>query len=154
MFNFSRNRSAEAQPFIRKIIDLSTPNLTRSNDARMARRYNRCLPVIISPWNRKKPNLDQIAIGITSDISDGGFAIITQAEIEHEQFVVGFFLADSMDVPWYFLADVRIQKEIVPGFNKMGMEIAEFLNENRRKVTMPLDEIVYKFLKVGTPSFS
>lgn len=139
---FSRKPSSDASLFIRKIIDLTTPNLTLSNDLRNSRRYNRCLPVVFSPWSKKGHDAEQIGIGVTSDMSDHGFSIITQAEMIYQELIVAFYLDDEMDVPWYFHAAVRTNRQLIPSFNIVGLEILEFLNENKRRKTLTFDETV------------
>lgn len=139
---FGRKQHQSAAPFIRKIIDLTTPNLTMSNDMRHSRRYNRCLPVVFSPWSVKGHDPDQIGIGVTSDLSDDGFSIITQADMIYNELVVAFFLNHEMDVPWYFHAAVRTNRTLIPSFDLVGLEIIEFLNEQQRKKTLSFDETV------------
>ena len=139
---FGRKQNKNAAPFIRKIIDLTTPNLTMSNDLRHSRRYNRCLPVVFSPWSHKGHDPEQIGIGVTSDMSDEGFSIITQADMIYQELVVAFYRDGEMDFPWYFHAAVRTNRSLIPSFNLVGLEIIEFLNEQQRKKTLPFDETV------------
>ena len=139
---FGRKQNADAAPYIRKIIDLTTPNMTMSNDLRNSRRYNRCLPVVFSPWSPKGHDPEQIGIGVSSDLSDQGFSIITQADMIYQELVVAFFLDGEMDVPWYFHAAVRTNRRLIPTFNLVGLEIIEFLNEQKRKKTLAFDETV------------
>ena len=139
---FGRKQNNNAAPFIRKIIDLTTPNLTMSNDMRHSRRYNRCLPVVFSPWSNKGHDPEQIGIGVTSDMSDEGFAIITQADMIYRELVVAFYLDGEMDVPWYFHSTVRTNRSLIPSFDLVGLEIIEFLNEKNRKKTLAFDETV------------
>ncbi len=130
---FGRKQNKNAAPFIRKIIDLTTPNLTMSNDLRHSRRYNRCLPVVFSPWSHKGHDPEQIGIGVTSDMSDEGFSIITQADMIYQELVVAFYRDGEMDFPWYFHAAVRTNRSLIPSFNLVGLEIIEFLNEQHAK---------------------
>jgi hypothetical protein len=143
---FGRKRSQCAAPFIRKIIDLTTPNLTLSNDLRLSRRYNRCLPVAFSPWSKKGHDPERIGIGITSDLSDQGFAIITQGEMVSPELVVAFYIDGEMDEPWYFHATVRTNRCLLASFNLVGLEVVEFLNEQQRKKTLDFDQTVLGLL--------
>ena len=151
MFSFCRNRSEEAAPFLRKIIDLTTPNQTLNTDCRMARRYNRSLPVVYSPWTKKGHDSNYIGIGFTSDMSDAGIGIITQTEIEFSEIVVALFLERDMDVPWYFRTQIRTRREPIQGFNHYGLQIEEFLNDKQRKKTRSFDETVWQLLRPEQP---
>lgn len=131
-------------------MDITTPNKPQVNCHRISRRYNRCIPVIFAPWEKDRPILKHVGIGFSNDISDHGFSIITLQGFEtgdHESWVIGCWLPHlEMLEPWYFQTEVRNQRGVIQNFQLIGLQVTEFLNADKRKRTMVLDEIFENLL--------
>lgn len=131
MFSFTKSKqSIDLSPFIRRICDLTTPNLTSSPElARAENRYNRALPSLIMPWVAGRPVLDQSLFGLTKDIADRGIGLILSAPLEADELLVGFWLnAEEMHEPWFFTGSSRRCAPIGGGFWTLGVELNEFAN--------------------------
>jgi hypothetical protein len=140
----------DASQQVRHLVDITTPNMPKVNCGRFSRRYNRCIPVLFAPWINDRPVLENVGIGFTSDLSDHGFSIITLEGFDTGdcgELVIGFWIPQrDMIEPWYFHTHVRSQRPIIKNFNLIGLEIAEFLNDSKRKRTKVLDDVFTRLI--------
>lgn len=84
-------------------------------------------------------------------MSDQGIGLISQTEIAFEKTVVAIFLEHEMDIPWYFLTEIKTCDEMIPGFYQYGLHISEFLNQRNRKKTRAFDATVIQLLSSTDP---
>lgn len=122
---FSRRKSGqvEAQAYLRRICDLTTPNLPRIDDSRGDTRLNRTLPVLVVPWQVGTPLLDSTMTGLTRDISDRGLSLLLTQQLQVSEVVIGFWLPPQDDRPWFFLGEIRHQMQFGDGYWALGIEV-------------------------------
>lgn len=134
MFSFSRNKAVvDLYPYIRRICDLTTPNLITTAEERSEDRFNRTIPTLVCPWSGKQPLVDQCAVSLTSDLADRGIRLVHSQPITSQQVVVGYWIeSDEMPEPWYFLGNVRRVQAMGGGFWAIGIELNEFANKKHR----------------------
>ncbi|MFT5302350.1 MAG: hypothetical protein ACI87E_001304 [Mariniblastus sp.] len=133
MYSFLKSKPiVDAAPRIRRIIDLTTPNMPTVNDGRNARRYNRSISVVIADWDPEKgPDLSRLGFGFTIDLSDTGFALLTQFVPQTPDNIVGFYLPHTeIGEPSYFHVEFIGYSQKVQGFKRISYRVKEFLNEN------------------------
>lgn len=128
MFSFTKSKkSVDLSPFIRRICDLTTPNMTSSPElVRTENRYNRAIPSLVMPWVGGLPLVDQCLFGLTKDISDRGIGLILTEPFDFDELLLGFWLdSDEMSEPWFFVASARRCSPIGGGFWSLGVELSE-----------------------------
>ena len=132
MFSFSqRKKLLEVQPQIVRLLDLTTPNLSKVNigNTRAEKRFNRTLPTLICPWEDGGPVIDECTSVLTSDFSDRGVGLVLSQPLHASGLVLGFWIRDAaMPEPFFFLGN---QTRLVPiggGFWSIGVELTEFAN--------------------------
>ena len=132
MFSFTkRKKTVDLNPYIRRLCDLTTPNLATEIEGRSENRYNRCIPTLVSPWQNDRPLVDECAIGLTSDMADRGVSLVLNQPFRADTVVVGYWIAcDAMCEPWFFIGDIRRNQAIGGGFWAVGIELAEFANSD------------------------
>jgi len=138
----------ELYPYIRRICDLTTPNLTTTSmSGRSENRYNRTIPTLITPWQVNKPIVDRSAVCITCDLADRGIGLVLCEPCYLKQVVLGYWLrTDLMPEPWFFIADVKRNAEIGGGFWTLGVELIEFANRDHKRQLRPLRNIAGRLL--------
>jgi len=132
MFSFAkRKKTVDLNPYIRRLCDLTTPNLTTAIEGRSENRYNRRIPTLISPWQDDRPLVDECVIGLTTDMADRGVCLVLNQPFHADAVVVGYWISrDAMCEPWFFVGDIRRNQAIGGGFWAVGIELAEFANPN------------------------
>jgi hypothetical protein len=131
VFSFTKSKkNVDLCPFIRRICDLTTPNLTASAElARVENRYNRAIPTLVMPWVATLPVVDRYVFGLTKDIADRGIGVILSEPFDAGELLLGFWLdSDEMHEPWFFSGSTRRCSPIGGGFWLLGVELAEFAN--------------------------
>ncbi|KAA5543254.1 hypothetical protein FYK55_13340 [Roseiconus nitratireducens] len=131
MFSFAKNKkTVELYPYVRRICDLTTPNLATTVTGRSEDRFNRALPTLLCPWDDGAPIKEEMTICLTSDLSDRGVRVILNQPLRHEQVVLGYWLQSvEMVEPWYFLGDVRHIQRLGGGYWAIGTQLIEFANK-------------------------
>lgn len=95
----------DAIPYMRRMLDLTTPTLLRANESRQESRYVRGLPVALYPWIDGKPVPSVLAFGFTKDLSDGGLSVLTTTELNSTEVVYTILVdTDVTSELWYFHA--------------------------------------------------
>ena len=134
MFSFSkRKKVVEAAPKMRKLIDMTSPNLSLGrNEVRHTRRYNRCIPAIISDWDEKKgPDMKDIGFGFITDISDSGLCLLGKYCPKTKDSVIGVYIEQAdMPEPFFFHAQFRGYRKEPLDYLRLGFSVEEYLNEN------------------------
>lgn len=141
MFPFTQRKPAvEIQPFVRRICDLTTPNLpTGESLGRIANRSNRTIPTLMCPWENGRPVLEESTICLTSDLSDQGARIVLTQPINADQVVLGYWMAESgMTEPWFLLAEVRRCQAAGGGYWNLGVEWTGLAHDRYRDRVAPL----------------
>jgi hypothetical protein len=135
MFSFTDQKSInDLLPYIRRMCDLTTPNLTRKSlSGRSENRYNRAIPTLLSPWRNSKPVLQGTLVCLTCDLADRGVGLIVNQACQLKTVVVGYWIPSAeMTEPWFFLGEVRRSQEIGGGYWSMGVELAGMANLDDR----------------------
>ena len=135
MFSFSKQKKKnDLFRYVRRICDLTTPNLAQESAERSEDRFNRTIPTVICPWEEDRPTVERAAIGLTSDLADRGVQVILNRPFMSEHIVLGYWIAaDDMEEPWYFLGTVRRNQPIGGGYWALGVELVEFANDEHRR---------------------
>lgn len=149
MFSFFKAKKIiDVGPYLRRLCDLTTPNLASSTDsARAETRYNRTIPTLVCPWSDGYPETEKSVIGLSKDISDRGVGLVLSAPFYAEEVVLGFWLnRDTMEVPWFFLGYATRLSAMGGGFWTLGVEVREFANTEFSERMMPLTNLAAKLL--------
>lgn len=133
---------------IRRLVDLTTPNRSMTEDVRKDRRYNRCIPVVIADWDSKDgPNTDHVGLGFTTDLSDHGFGVLTQHRPKTPDNVIAFYLPHDMTSPLYFVTVLTTYRKQPGGFHKLGYQVTGCMN-NESGNKFKIDAIVTELLTI------
>jgi hypothetical protein len=154
MFSFSASKKViDFQPKVRRLCDLTTPNLAVIDSGRSENRYNRAVPTVLAPWKDEQVDLSECVFGLTSDLADGGACVILNEPFEADEVVVGYWTSrDDMSEPWYFLGTVRRLQALGGGFWTMGIEFTEFANPNHREALAALSGLAATLPSPATPA--
>lgn len=135
MYSFAQHKKAvDLQPYIRRISDLTTPNLSTLSTGRAEPRLNRTIPTLLLPWENGQPLVDEISICLTTDVADRGVGLVLSQPFRAKQVVVGYWVSDDdMPEPWFFLADVRRNQTMGGRFWVLGVELIEFAKIESRE---------------------
>lgn len=148
VFSFTeRKKQVDMAPFVRRIIDLTTPNKPTPDDQRYELRYNRTMPVLLHPWLKSRPNLQRTSIGITKDISDRGMGLIAISELTARQYVITLWPRnESVDEPYHFIANLRDIRKLSLGMWTVGFEFEDLLHSAAPKWVESLNDIARQAL--------
>lgn len=149
MFSFTaRQKTVEFQRYLRRMIDLTTPNKGTSADkARFENRHNRTIPVLMCPWENRTPIVSKTIVVVTKDIADQGVGVILNDFFAVKDVVVGFCLQDGTATkPWFFLGATQYNVAIGGGFWSVGVALTEFMNEKWHVELAPLFPMAQKLL--------
>ena len=146
-FTREKGEQSRLQGYLRRICDLTSPNLPRQDEFRGHGRNNRSIPVLLTPWENGMPVVSETATALTKDVSDQGLCVITPQPFRCEQAVVGFWLPHVQDYsPWFFRGLVRPNVPIGGGFWALGLEAVELLTVSRGSELARLLPLVTKLL--------
>ena len=131
LFLKKRRQTIDLAPYMRRIIDLTTPNLpSQGNVGRTENRYNRSIPVLVTGWTEKGDVTKPVTFGVTKDLTDKGISVILFGELELSHVMVGFWLsAQHAETPLFCLGHCLRQQAIGGGFNLWAIELYEFATE-------------------------
>jgi len=148
MYSFSKNRkTVELYPYVRRICDLTTPNMATVFTGRSEDRFNRALPTLLCPWQDKAPVTDQVATCLTSDLADRGVRLLLNQPFRATSVVLGYWIESvEMEEPWYFLGEVRHTQRLGGGFWALGIRLTEFANKRHKTRLAPLNATAAKLL--------
>ncbi len=127
MINFDAfRRQSQVRRFIRHLLDITTPTLPPlEGEQRAADRTFRCLPVLISPWEKDRAIIEEVAYAVTKDFSDLSVSILLNLPLREGAMLLGFWL----EGPVYVLADVIQSSNIGGGFWQVGLALRKILPE-------------------------
>lgn len=134
MFSFTRRKKlVDASPYMRRIIDLTSPNRPVANDERSEARYNRTIPVVMCPSDASD-DLSRLVMGVTTDLSDSGLGVLYHdAPIEGETLMFSFVIpTDDIDVRC-FIANIETHESKF-GFMRLGLSMAQELKTHDPRV--------------------
>ena len=154
MFSFSaRKKSAAAQRYIRRLVDLTIPNRAGlGNMERYENRHNRSIPTLLCPWEQNRPIVSKAIVAITKDFSGQGIGIVLSGAFDAKDIVVGFCLRKvAANEPLFFLGVRRTSVPIGGGFWQLGIEFTEFMNQNWHSELEPLFPMAQKLLPPSCP---
>ena len=142
MYSFSDSKMVvDIYPYIRRICDLSTPNLPTTLSGRSEDRFNRAIPTLLCPWEKRNPSAAKSLICLTTDLADRGIGLIVSQPFLAKRVIVGYWLqSPEMPQPWFFRGEVRRTQPIGGGFWSIGVELTEFVNSDRKRKLAVLRE--------------
>ncbi len=148
MFSFAKNKkTVDIYPYVRRICDLTTPNLATVTAGRSEDRFNRTIPTLICPWENGYPANHESSVCLTSDLADRGVCLVLNQPFRAEHVVLGYWIAGGeIRDPWFFLGQVRRNRAIGGGFWSVGVELTEFANSNHQRALAPLHEAAASLL--------
>ncbi len=149
LFSFARNKKVvDAQPFIRRILDLTAPNRLRQNKSRSEVRNFRSLDIAFCPFAEKVVRNDLSCIGFTRDLRDRGASFVTTVDVNCAEIILCFFFDKFVsDHPFYFRAIVRRKRELLFNMVEYGVEIVEYFDANTRDDLKALGEFATESLQ-------
>jgi len=126
MFSFdTRKRLIEVQGFVRKLVDLTSPNLPPlEGESRAETRSNRALPALLTPWENGQPVVDESTYALTKDFSNRGLSLVLHQPVKSVEVVVGL----SLESPRFALGEVRQNVPLGGGFWQLGVELTDVLD--------------------------
>jgi hypothetical protein len=156
MFSFSRQkRENQLRSFLARAIDLTNPQLAPTDgETRVFDRYNRTIPVLVTPWERGGPVIGESASAVTKDLSSQGVSVILQQPYRCVDVVVSFWLPESPHIassngPTFVLGEVRQNAQIGGGYWQLGISFAELLQVSDRRELELLVPVAAKLLPPG-----
>ena len=129
MYSFEPKKTTQVQSRIRRILDLTVPNLSRElfRD-RIEDRNGRVIPALLCPWKNDAPVVDQLALVLTRDFSSEGVGLVLRDPFFEGDVLLGFWLgAEIMEQPWFFLGTAQHLLEFGGGFWTLGVHLNEFV---------------------------
>ncbi len=125
-----RDEQNKAAAYLRRICDLTSPNLPRFDDLRGEHRQNRTIPVLLTPWEDDLALVAESVTALTKDISDRGLSLTLPAPFRAEHVVAGFWVPGVSDggQPRFLLGTTRQNVPIGGGFWALGIETLRLLN--------------------------
>lgn len=135
LFLKKRRNTVDLAPYVRRIIDVTTPNLpSQGNVGRTENRYNRTIPVLLTGWSAKGGVEKPIKFAVTKDLTDRGISVVLDAPLPTTEIMVGFWLsATQTETPWFFLGKTVRQQPIGGGFQLHAIELLEYATETYAK---------------------
>lgn len=151
MFSFaSRKKVTDLHPYVRRLCDLTAPNLATllgEGGERTENRYNRTIPTLLAPWLHERATREKCMVGLTSDVADRGIGLVLSQPIRADSVVVGYWISrEVMPRPWFFLGNLRRNQPIGGGFWKVGIELTEFANADHAENLAVLEPVAAKLL--------
>lgn len=146
MYSFLKNKpTVDLRPHIRRICDLTTPNLPTTFEGRCDRRSNRTIPTLICPWENDLPVVDELSSCLTSDLSDRGVGLVLSQPYRSTSILLGYWTSpDDMREPWYFVGKIRRNQAIGGGFWAVGVELVAFANHEHPSSLIELKKVSRK----------
>lgn len=124
LFTKEQGELYQLRGYLRRICDVTSPNLPRLDEGRGEDRVSRTVPVLLTTWENNRPVLRETTTALTRDISDRGLSVTLCQAFHAENVVVGFWIAGARGCgPWFFLAAVRHNVAIGGGFWALGLEV-------------------------------
>jgi hypothetical protein len=165
MFSFGqKNKQVEVRDLLRRITDLSTPNLSpMEGEARSDNRYNRTFPVLLAPMIDGQIVVDEATSALTKDFSDRGIALVLHQPLHAETVLVGLVLTHERDdletlQTHYASGTVRQSVPLGGGFWQLGVELSALVDPERLEhfdeLLPAMRRLVPSHLQASLPSFA
>ena len=153
MFGFSkRTRTADIQRLMRRVCDLTTPNITNGSELqRGENRYNRAIPTLVCPYSDGQIDPSDAFVAITKDLSDEGVGLILTQEIDPTDALLAIWLPPEQQ-PWFFHACVRRCDAIGGGYWIAGLELLDVAKNATRGRLEQLLILAQQLLPPQTPA--
>ena len=127
-FTKDKANKSRLESYLRRICDLTSPNLPRQDEFRGSDRQNRTIPVLVSPLENGVPVVEETTTALTKDVSNRGLSVTMPHPFRCDEAVVGFWLPRVQDhSPWFFRSIVRPNIPIGGSFWALGLEAVEVL---------------------------
>ncbi len=148
MFSFARNKkSVDVLPYIRRICDLTTPNLATISKGRSENRLNRAIPTLMCAVHKDGWVEEETAFCLTKDFADHGVCIVLPQPFRAERVVLGYWVCrETMPSPWFFSGLIRRNQPIGGGFWSVGIEMNAYINEEYPEIVKALRDKAAKLL--------
>jgi hypothetical protein len=145
---FKKPEVADFTPIMRRLVDVTTPNVSMVEEMRMERRYNRTLPVMVAPSVKGRPDGNALSHAVSHDFSDRGLAIISSTPLSGEEFFVSVWpMSKAFDEPLHLKCALCSCHPISTVFWSCGFSVLEIMNLHQRTVVASLDAIARKTLR-------
>ncbi len=135
-----RDEQNKAAAYLRRVCDLTSPNLPRFDDLRGDHRQNRTIPVLLTPWEDGRAIVTDSVTALTKDVSDRGLSLTLPAPFRAEEVVAGLWLPGAPDAgePRFLLGLTRQNVPIGGGFWALGIETRRVLSATEAEPLLQL----------------
>ena len=149
MFSFLKRKDGiDIAAIVRRLVDVTTPNLPQSDEHRSERRFNRTLPIVITPLIGDSPKLDEACLAITHDLSDSGLGATTFEEITGDQYLVALWPPHEIyDEPLTFSCSKRCSRQVAIGLWATGFSIDRVMSIYHRSVIAKNTAVAARLLR-------
>ena len=138
-FTRKQGERRRIEGYLRRICDLTTPNLLQAEEFRSRTRYNRVFPVVLAPWDAGRPVATEATTALTRDICDHGLSVTMPRPFQFEEVAIGIWVSrDEGCDPWFFRSLVCQNVSIGGGFWALGLQVVEILNAAHVAGLVPL----------------
>lgn len=154
MYTFQeRVPSQTVQTRLRRLGDLTVPNSPLCGDStRGIPRHNRAIPTLICPWKNGVADIERCTIAITRDLGDDGVGLLLTHPVTARELLVGYLLPDAaVTDPWFFRGTTQHNTPIGGGYWVVGVELHEFLTNQRHSSLIELEPLTQKLLPPSPP---
>ena len=115
-FSKEQGELYQLRGYLRRICDVTSPNLPWWDDGRCEDRVSRTIPVLLTTWENNRPVLRETTTALTRDISDRGLSVALCQAFREENAVVGFWIPGTRGCgPWFCLAAQRPHRRWILG---------------------------------------
>lgn len=123
VFELSR-RQMLVRNFLRRLLDVTCPSLPPlEGERRREERIQRVVPVLIIPWEKDGPVVDEAGFGLTKDFGDCSVSVVLPQPFKAAEAVVGLWL----EGPNYLRGLVEQNSPIGGGFWQIGLVLERML---------------------------
>ncbi|MBX3413035.1 MAG: hypothetical protein KF708_10140 [Pirellulales bacterium] len=138
IFNTGRKKQQEAQRLLVRILNQQhQASNVRMADIRQEQRSNTTVPVVIVPFVRGKPLVEEVLPATTCDLSSVGIGLVAEQAVESDEILIGF---RSDEEVFFVHAAVKHQERISPHFYQIGASAIAVLHASDYPLlaTLPL----------------
>lgn len=127
---------------MRRLIDVTMPNKPVCNDTRGDRRFNRSLPLVVTPSVRGKPDIKNSLMALTQDFSDRGIALVALEPLQGEEYFVSVWpTMGDFEEPIHLKCLLANCRNIAHGFWTCGFAIDNVMNLEHMNDMLPLTKV-------------
>ncbi len=142
MFQPKPSDQVQLQATLRRICDLTSPNLPRLDESRSEGRQNRIIPVLLTPWEDGIATVEETTTALTKDLSDSGLSLTLPGPFRVQEIALGFWVPDDefASHAFFLLGHTRESVPIGGGFWGLGVETVRQLKHAEVEELIPLVE--------------